>query len=664
LQKKLQRQNIFKKFSTSKDPVKGLYELRFYPSGYCSFYHNSDCIDSLKFDKFITDTVSYNGLTFSLNPKIEQEQSRVAFRIKSFRKSVESLRSREKIVTSNTGDLMSIILRDSDPILVTETVNLLADIFVRKSLAMRKENSQFVSNYLREQLALAQRELSKSDYDLKSFRNKHLQGLDQETQGTVNRLDLLENEINRLAIQRDELNLLKNKLDPSVSDFNEGVSTRYIYKQISMQPIFEQDNTMAITREELNDKYKEITELLRRGVPEVNPTVMEIREDIQSIETKIYMLANEKINELDKGIARRERNMGKLQNKLSLLPDEELRLVKLTRQRTANEEIHKLYLRRFMEAQITEAVASENISIIDPAIVPESPIGGNRRKKILIGLFLGLFLGVIAVLFWEIVDKSIKTREDIKRYLKLPILGTIPKVKFDDYELQDSEKAKSISSQIVTHDYSPTPVGEAYRSLRTSILFSKSIGPIRSLVVGSIAPGEGKSFTAANLAIALAQQKSKTLLIDADLRRGVLHNSFNCPKKMGLTNYLTGVIPLESVLNETYIPNLTLIPCGSMIPNPSELLGSMKMKKFIEGITKRFDFVLFDTPPLLAASDAIILGTLVDGVAIVVRAGKTNRDDVMRKLELFQNVQARIIGVILNGAGVEVAHEGYSYYKY
>lgn len=285
-------------------------------------------------------------------------------------------------------------------------------------------------------------------------------------------------------------------------------------------------------------------------------------------------------------------------------------------------------------------------------------------KKVFLGMFFGLSLGIGFVIILEVLDKRIKTQDDVKRYMKLTILGVIPKVKFDNYELKDSEKAKSISSQIVTHDYSPTPVGEAYRSLRTSLLFSKSIGPIHSLAIGSVSPGEGKSFTVVNLAITMAQQKSRTLLVDADLRRGVMHNTFNCPKKPGLTNYLTGVVPLENVLNETYIPNLTLITCGSLIPNPSELLGSVKMKRFIEGITKRFDFVLFDTPPLNAATDTIILGTLVDGVAVLVRAGQTNRDDVRRKMELFKNVQVNVLGAILNCAGVEVAHEGYSYYRY
>ena len=193
---------------------------------------------------------------------------------------------------------------------------------------------------------------------------------------------------------------------------------------------------------------------------------------------------------------------------------------------------------------------------------------------------------------------------------------------------------------------------------------NKSIGEIKTLAIGSVMPGEGKSFTAANLAITLAQQKSRTLLVDADLRRGVLHNSFNVPKKPGLTNYLTGVVPVENVFNETYVPNLSLITCGSLLPNPSELLGSDRMKRFIEGISQRFDFVIFDTPPLMAATDAIILSTLVDGFAMLVRSGMTNRDDVKRKLELFQNLQANVLGVILNCAGVDVAHEGYSYYRY
>jgi len=659
----LERDSVFKTFSTSKEPVPGSYKLLFYPSGYCAFYFESERLDSLRVRELVNDTVSYNGMNFSLTPDIVKNRSEVAFVIRNFHGTVSSLVSRVNIRTNREGNMMRIILKDRDPVLAAQTINLLAGIFIQKSLEMGKENQRFMRDYIKEQLDLVQQELNKSDSQLQSFREEYLVGLDEETRQTVTRLTALERDISRLTLHKNELDLLLGKLNPRTSDFDEGVSMRYVYRQIALQPVFMENADMTIAKLELNDLDREKGELLV-NLPETNPNVMELSERMQMLEEKIYRLAKNKMKELDGQISQMSERMKELQRKLDTLPEEELRQIKFARERRTNEDLYGLLLKRYKEAQISEAVASEHVSILDPSMPPDRPVSGGKKKKIFLGVFIGLFLGIGAVLIWEETDKSIRTREDVKRHLKLPILGIIPKVKFDNYELQDSEKAKSISSQIVTHDYSPTPVGEAYRSLRTSILFSKSIGPIRSLVIGSVSPGDGKSFTAANLAIALAQQKSKTIIIDADLRRGVLHNSFNCPKKPGLTNYLTGVVPLETVLNETYIPNLSLITCGSLIPNPSELLGSVRMKRFIEGITNRFDFIIFDTPPLIAATDAVILGTFVDGIAILVRAGKSNREDLKRKLELFRNVEARVLGVILNGVGVEVAHEGYSYYRY
>ena len=492
-------------------------------------------------------------------------------------------------------------------------------------------------------------------------KNTHLKGLDQETGDIVSRLERIDIETRTINTQKHELELLLAKLDPGSLDFKTDVSAHYIYREIASLGIFNRSSEMTVARQELADLDDQRNRLLEI-YPDRNEQVVELSDQINTVEMKIVDLASARVQKMSADLAELAVENEELEKQLDTLPGEEIKLIKLSRQRGAAEEIHKLLLRRYKEAELDEAVALSNVSIIDPA--KSEPITGDKKLQALIGLALGFGLGVGIAFVLELMDKSIRTREDISRYLKMPIIGTIPKVKFDDYELQDSEKAKSISSQIVTHDYSPTPVGEAYRVLRTNLLFSKELGSIKSIVVGSMTPGEGKSFTSANLAITLAQQKSNTLLVDADLRRGVLHNTFNCAKKPGLTNYLTGVAPLSSVLQETYIPNLSLITCGSMIPNPSEILGSLRMQKFIEGITKRFDFVVFDTPPLYAATDAVVLGTLADGVTIVVRAGKTNGEEVRRRLELFKNVQAKMVGVILNGAGVEIAHEGYSYYRY
>ena len=247
----------------------------------------------------------------------------------------------------------------------------------------------------------------------------------------------------------------------------------------------------------------------------------------------------------------------------------------------------------------------------------------------------------------------------------MPVIGSIPKIKFDEeLELNDADKIKRIDAQLVTYDYSPTPIGEAYRALRTKIMFSKSMGKIRTLLVTSFSPGDGKSFTSSNLAITLAQHKTRVLLVDADLRRGVQHNTFSVAKEPGFSNYLMGVATMDKIVQETHVPNLYMVSCGSMIPNPSELLGSLRLRRFIDEAKRRFDFVMFDTPPLNAATDSVVLGTQVDGVLIIARADVTNRNVAKQKLELFENVPVNIIGVVLNGADLDLAHEGYSYYHY
>jgi len=656
----LYRPDVFKTFSTTRAPIPGRYILNFYPNGKASLWSETKMLDSVRVERFVQDTVSYCGFAFSLNPEISKKQSRVVFEMNGFQATVRSLQSRIDIMPQGR-TLMQITLTDTDPFLAAETINMLAVKFVNKSIEIAKKASKFNRKYIEEQLKVVSLELNDTDAQLKNFRTDHITNLDQESQQAVTRMNQTGDQIYSYNLQKKDINQLLLRLDPNKVNFETGISIRYVYEQIMDLGIFQNDLEMSVIQKEWINKYNELN---RTGAPALNPRVKQLNEDILDLQTKVYTQAQEKVKFIDDQIDSLKVQELSLQKTLSNIPQEELNFMRLDRQRRANEEIYKELNKNYKEAQILEAVESENISVYDRAIPPTYPISADKRKKLAAGLLFGLFFGIGSALLWEVADKSIRSRDDIKRYLKLPILGVIPKVKFDAFEMQDSEKAKSISSQIVTHDYSPTPVGEAYRSLRTSILFSKMFGPVKSLLVSSVAPGEGKSFTAANLAITLAQQKSKALLIDADFRRGVLHNSFNCPKKPGLTNYLTGVVSLDAVLNETYIPNLSLITCGSMIPNPSELLGSDKMKKFIDGITHRFDFVIFDTPPLLAASDAVILGTLVDGVSLVVRAGMTQRGDVQRKMELFHNVHAKVIGVILNCAGVEVAHEGYSYYAY
>ncbi|MBN1779938.1 polysaccharide biosynthesis tyrosine autokinase [bacterium] len=659
----LLREDVFSYFSTNNNPASGDYQLRFIESGSCQIYYNSERIEARTVQSCIEDTISFNGISFKLNPDIVPERRKIDFKINDFQGTVRSLIARTKVRPTPDGSLMRLTLQDGNARIAAKTVNLLAELFVTKSEDLRREATRFNREFLEEQLELVKTDLDRSDAQLRSFRGSFIQGLDQETEAVVTRLSTLQTRIAGIDFHINEMTSLLSKLDPSNDGFDENIPLAFVYREIGAHQVFENDPDMKIARDGLRTLNAERDGLIGKGLPERNPDVMEISEKIFLTEENIRQMAIKKINELKATRIELNSQMDQQQNRLARLPDEELRYIRINRDRRAFESLYENLYNRLKGAEITEAIPMERVSIMDPAVPSFVPVNA-KSQMLMIWTLGGLVLGIGLALILEMADKSVRSSDDVSSHLRLKILGTIPKVKFDSYELQDSEKAKSISSQIVTHDYSPTPVGEAYRALRTSLLFSKSIGSIKTLVISSAAPGEGKSFTAANLTITMAQQKSKTLLVDADLRRGVLHNTFNCQKKPGLTNYLTGVASLEDVFQETYIPNLSLISCGSMIPNPSELLGSERMQKFVAGISNRFDMVVFDTPPLLAASDAVILGTLVDGVAMVVRSGHTHRDTIKRKLELFQNVQARVLGAILNCAGVEVAHEGYSYYSY
>ncbi|NPV51927.1 MAG: CpsD/CapB family tyrosine-protein kinase [Firmicutes bacterium] len=208
-----------------------------------------------------------------------------------------------------------------------------------------------------------------------------------------------------------------------------------------------------------------------------------------------------------------------------------------------------------------------------------------------------------------------------------------------------------------------SPVSEAFRTLRTNLQFVRLDSPLRSLAVTSTAPGEGKSTVAANLAIAVAQAGKSTILVDADLRRPKLHKMFNLPNRTGLTNLLLGNSGLE-VLHDTGVEGLKLLPSGALPPNPSELLGSGAMTRVVEALDAEADFLIFDTPPMMAVTDAAVLGTKVDGVLLVLRLGQAAREGVMRAKTLLQNANARVLGVVVNGIKPEGRYNYYYYYYY
>jgi len=294
--------------------------------------------------------------------------------------------------------------------------------------------------------------------------------------------------------------------------------------------------------------------------------------------------------------------------------------------------------------------------------LPASPYKPNTRQNLLLAAVVGLFLGVGLAFFFEYLDNTIKTPEDLEQWARLPSFGMVPET-FNGRRRQ-LEKGISYPVELITYGHPKSMLSEAYRSIRTSILLSSSEKPPKMIAVTSPNPGEGKTTTVTNTAIALSQTGAQVLIIDADMRKPRIHKIFNHENGMGLSNFLSGHGDLESIIKKSEVPNLFYIPVGPIPPNPSELLGSNLFKKMLEVLEARFDHILVDSPPVLGFADAVVLSSAVNGVILTVLGGKTPREALQRAKEALQQTNTRILGVVINRVDIRRSDYGYYYYQY
>ncbi len=334
------------------------------------------------------------------------------------------------------------------------------------------------------------------------------------------------------------------------------------------------------------------------------------------------------------------------------------------------------FLQKTNQANIEVAQQHNNVRLIEPAHVPGGPISPNRPRTIMIGLLVSLLAGVGLAFAIEYVDNTVKSVEDVNRYARLPVLGVVPALGSDIPQLfsvvrKGIQKVPGKRTSKIGDESEPdklmmvdsnSPLGEAYRVIRTSLLLSSGSASKRVILVTSGQPGEGKTTTVINTGVALAQLGASVLIIDADLRRPKAHKSFGVSSAQGLSTYLSSEIEVDELIHRLPVPNLSLLPCGPIPPNPAELLSSQRMRDLLADLSSRYDHILIDSPPLISVTDPVILSTLVNGVVLVVHAGKTTRDVVRRARQELANVGARTIGVVLNNLDLRRDAEG-DYYR-
>ncbi len=293
-----------------------------------------------------------------------------------------------------------------------------------------------------------------------------------------------------------------------------------------------------------------------------------------------------------------------------------------------------------------------SLTVVEPATVPTEPIAPNKALTVLLAAAIGLILAVMAAFLLEYLDDTIKGPEDVDKTMRLTTVGAISRIPGD-----------KASEKLITVAHPKSPISEAYRVLRTNLQFSSLDKPLKTLVITSPNPTEGKSTTVANLGVVMAQAGKSVIVVDADLRRPVQHRIFGVENREGLTDMLLDETPtLNGRLKETGVENLHLLNTGPLPPNPSELLGSQRMRDLIERLKEEADIILFDSPPSLAVTDASVLATQTDGVLLVADVGRTRKSFARQGVERLRQVGANLVGVVLNR--LRSGRGGYYHYYY
>ncbi len=550
--------------------------------------------------------------------------------------------------------LVNVGFRGYKPHLVAKIANAIAETFMEQDVEAQIETSRGAAGWLASRLEQQRIKLQESEEALLKYKQKiGIVSFGKEKTIVAEKLVKLNEKALQAELERIELQTKVQKL--------KSLNISEAKPELLMGIL--NDELVAELKSKLLEKRAALSELSKKYGPK-HPKLKAARDEIRLLEHQLKKEVDEKIKTLEERYrlaAQREQAfkaaLKEAQKKAQEINQKAIKLEFLQREVETNRQMFRLYLTRLKETSISDnEVRPSRVRIIDRAEPPAAPIPP-RKTSTFMTLFLALAGGIGIVFFLEYLDNTVKTPEDIERYIGVPFLAPI-----EDVE-QVKKDSKALEDALVTLKNPKSPYAEAFRGLRTNVLFSFPEKSPKAILINSPNPRDGKSFISANLAITMAQAGSKVVLIEGDLRKPTLGKYFGIKRNApGLSNLLVGRSGKESFHTFSKEKNLVIIPAGPIPPNPSELLGSGAMKSLITTLSEKFERVIIDSPPLSAVADALILSIMVDGVIIVASAGKTHREAIREAVDKFKRVGAKIMGVILNK--IPTGRKGKYYYKY
>ena len=565
--------------------------------------------------------------------------------------------------------LVDVSAFSTDPSLAAKIANTLVATYIRQNLETKLLASQDAVGWLEGQLEDAQAKVADSEASLLAYKEEHgIISFEDRQNIVMQKLSELNTAVNNARIKRIAVEMQYKQVQDYLVTAETDSAAAAMEKLESLSQVINNPLIQKL-KVELSSLESELSELLKKFRSK-HPNVIAIKSQIASVRERINGEVKQIItsfrNDYELALAQEQEMMAALeeQKREALeLNQKAIAYSVLEREAESNKRVYDTLLQRTKETSVTEQLETSNIHVIDRAEIPNYPVAPRKKLNIFLAMVVGLTLGVALSFFFEYIDNSIKTPDDIKHYLNIPFLGFIPKVAYSNGKTSVSRRERHPADTVVALDPKST-VSEAYRSLRTNVMFSSlERGPV--MLITSAGPAEGKSITVANLAITMAQSGSRTLIIDCDLRKPRMHRIFNIPgNRGGFTEMIAnlGSNGTRVTVKRTKIPNLDIIPCGKIPPNPSELLSSERTKLLIDALSKKYDKILIDSPPINVVTDPVILSQIVGGVIIVIRAGETGRDVIRRARDQILNVNANLIGGVLNS--VDMQKDSYYYYSY
>jgi len=543
----------------------------------------------------------------------------------------------------------------TNPDFATHIVNSVARAYIEEILEMRMSASRYSLEWMTKKAEEEKTKLEQSERALQEYMKSHdIVTLQDKVAITPEKLTEFNALLIRAETKRKEVESLYNQVVGVTKNLKEAETIPAIASEPTVQSLRGQILKAEQNIEELSKKYGKKHPAMIKADEEAKvlrqKREQEIRRVINSIKNE-YDLAKANESSLRITLANTKAEAQSLSEKF-------IDYGVLTREVETNRQLFDALIKRIKEQSVTEEVKSVNVWVVEKAEKPLSPVKPRKVLNLFLGVIVGLLGGIGLAFFFEYLDNTIKTPEDIENRLGLPILGTVPLL---------SKKDNSIIEETVLKE-PQTLAAEAYKTIRTAILLSSASGPPKNILITSMGPEEGKTVTAVNLSVTIARLGYSVLLVDSDMRKPRIHNIFKLNNQNGLSTYLAGATSDITTLLKSPVTNLKVISSGPVPPNPSELLGSSRMKELLQILSERFDIIIWDSPPFMTVTDGIILSRLLEGTIMVVRAGKTTYNVAMRGLRSLSgrrtddDIGSRLLGVIMNGFDIRNAED--YYYKY